>query len=407
MARSYVATRAASLEDVVKLATDPRALAETFSANPMDVLRGHAAALAKGDPMAVLGALLQGAFTGARRPRLDGLAAFLADLASVDADRRAAASAKDKALRNALAERIPSSGGFLVGEEWSQALLVYSLEYAIVRPRAVAIPSENLRLPIPTIDDTSHASSVFGGIVANWTEEGAALTGTVPTLGRQQLEAKKLVISLPNLPSELVDDAFAWQIYTERALPAAVGWYEDAAFINGDGVGQPQGALNSPCAIEITRAGSNAVGLADIAKMACRLLPQCARTAVWLCSPDVLLQLLEIYLNIGSATTGTTAPSGWLTVGGDGQWRLMGRTLYPTEHVPALGTRGDLALIDFGEYLIEDRVLMEAAASRHHSYGSDQVDFRLINRSDGRHWRQNPFTPANGSQTLSSVIVLK
>ena len=73
------------------------------------------------------------------------------------------------ALRNDYSSIDPSSGGFLVPEEFRSDLLSVSLDEAIVRPRATVMPMSSSSLLVPALDDTSHSSSVFGGVIASWT----------------------------------------------------------------------------------------------------------------------------------------------------------------------------------------------------------------------------------------------
>ena len=63
-------------------------------------------------------------------------------------------------------------------------MLALSLEDAVMRPEATIVPMDSLRVPFPAIDDTSHETSVFGGVSAQWTAEGAAMTATAPSFGR-------------------------------------------------------------------------------------------------------------------------------------------------------------------------------------------------------------------------------
>jgi HK97 family phage major capsid protein len=59
-----------------------------------------------------------------------------------------------------------SAGGFTVPEEFTPKLLYDSLETAVVRPSATAIPMKSDTLPMPKIVDSSHESNLFGGVVA-------------------------------------------------------------------------------------------------------------------------------------------------------------------------------------------------------------------------------------------------
>lgn len=316
-----------------------------------------------------------------------------------------------KTLRNALAERVPSEGGFLVPETLRSEILMVALENAIVRPRARVIPMDSLRVPYPTIDDTSHTSSVYGGVIGFWTEEAAALQASQPAFGRIVLEAKKLT-GYTEIPNELLQDAVeALDQWFSEMFPLALAWFEDIAFISGDGVGQPQGYLNSPCSVTVTRAGSTKVQFADIAAMYPRMLPSSLRTAVWVCSPDVIGQLLQLVL--GTLGTNAVAPPLWLqAVNGEASatlapdYLLLGRPLFVTEKHPALGSQGDMAFVDFGYYLLGDRQSMQVSSSEHYKFANDLTAFRVVERLDGRTWIQSAITPENGGSTLSPVVLL-
>lgn len=321
-------------------------------------------------------------------------------------------------LHNALAERVPSEGGFLVPENLRSDILMMSLETALVRPRATIVPMDSLRVPMPAIDDTSHASSVYGGVQAFWTEEGASITDSAPSFSRVVLEAKKLT-AFAKIPNELLQDAVTpLDAWFRKFFPTALAWFEDVAFISGSGVGQPQGILNAPAAVRVPVATTNAIVFADIAKAYSRMWPASLNRAVWLCSPDVLLQLLLLALASGGTTV---APPLWLqqmqatdTPGGgsgDGfSYRLMGRPLYVSEKMPSSGSGnttvpGALTLVDLDQYLIGDRQTMQIATSDQYLFQNDLMAYRIIQRLDGRFWLQSAITPENGSTNTLSPLV--
>jgi hypothetical protein len=391
------------VQDVVDLMADPAKMAAGFSTSPADILGQHLRAAASADPAGVR-ALLAG------RRSLAGLASYIADAAAVDdPSRRASARRRSQEIKAAWGERVPSEGGFLLTEDWTQALLAYAVEESIMMSRAVLLESTQAVLPIPTISESSHVSSVFG-VVGRWVTAGSALTVDTGSFGRERLEAKKLIAEL-QAPAELVADPRAWPIWLERALPAAVGFYADQTFVNGSGVFQPLGMLNSPAAIKVTRAGgggTQTVALADLAAMQARLLTTSEKTAIWACSPDVFTALAEIFLGVGATPSGVASPSKLLHFDAAlGCWTLYGRPLFRTEHSPAFGSTGDLALIDPAEYVIMARTQgVEVDVSTQHSFGTDVVDIRVKWRGDGRPWRSQALTPANSSATLSSTVVL-
>lgn len=326
--------------------------------------------------------------------------------------------AKTLEVRNAttMSERIPSEGGFLVPENLRSEILSLVLEDGVMRKGSTVIPMDSLRVPLPIVDDTSHTSSVFGGVAAYWTAEGAALTASAPSFGRLVLIASKLT-AYTQIPNELLQDsASPMDVWFNTFFPQAVSFFEDLAFLTGDGVDQPEGVLNCPGAVTVTDNSSASVTFGDIASMMSRLWPPSLKRAMWVCSPDTLESLLQLAVAPGGTAI---APPGWLNnmqmtgepggSEGDGyNYKLMGLPLRVSEKVPyQTNGAGSLALIDPSYYLIGDRQAMQVASSAEYAFANDMMSYRVIERLDGRGWFRTPLTPANGStDTLSPFVLL-
>lgn len=318
-------------------------------------------------------------------------------------NRDSALMAKLSRIRNAFSSTVPSEGGFLIPETVRADLLMVALETAIVRPRAMVIPMETLRVPFPAIDSTSNASSVFGGIVCFWTEEGGALTDTSATFGRVVLEAKKLT-AFTAVPNELISDSPAsFQAFLDNVLPAAIGFYEDVAFFNGSGVGEPLGYIGCPASVAVAAEAGQAASTIvweNVVKMFSRMLPSSLNRAVWVASPDTFSELATMALSVG-----TGGGPIWLTDGTAGSpMSILGRPLYISEKAKVLGTTGDLNFVDFGYYLLGDRQVMSAMSSPHFKFQNDQTAYRVIERVDGQPWLQSAITPQNGGASLTPFV---
>jgi HK97 family phage major capsid protein len=74
----------------------------------------------------------------------------------------------------------------------------------------------------------------------------------------------------------------------------AVGWYEEYAFLQGNGVGKPQGVLNAPASLFTTRVTTGHFSFGDVANMLANLLPASYNRAVWYVSPTVVSDLLQL-----------------------------------------------------------------------------------------------------------------
>lgn len=323
-----------------------------------------------------------------------------------NSDKTADRQAKLTRIRNAFSSTVPSEGGFLIPETLRSEILRVSLETSIVRPRARVIPMESLRVPFPAIDSTTNVSSLFGGIVGYWTEEGAALTASSASFGRVVLDAKKLTM-YTEVPNELLADSIgSFQALIDQLFPEALGFEEDYAFIAGSGVGMPLGFLNASAAISVSKeVGQPATSIVweNIVKMYARMLPSSLGRAVWICSINTFPELATMALSVG---TGGSAI--WLNNGVVGPpMTILGRPVIFTEKVPALGTVGDINFVDLGFYLIGDRQVMSAQSSEHYKFGNDVTAYRIIERVDGRPWLNSAITPRNAGPTLSPFVKLE
>jgi HK97 family phage major capsid protein len=313
-------------------------------------------------------------------------------------------------FQNSFGSEDPGAGGFLIPEIMRSELLQLALEDAIVRKRATVIPMSTLRVPIPTVDDTSHVSSLFGGVQFYWTEESAAATESQAKFGRVVLDAKKL-IGFFKVPNELLADAPAFSGWFDTRIPAGLAWAEDVAFMTETGAGTPQGFINSPASVTVAAESGQAtqtIVWENIVKMYARMLPSSLKDAVWIAAIDTFPQLATMALSVGTG-------GGPVWIGGYGNsggmdvppMTILGRPVIFTEKVPQLGTTGDIGFYDLSYYLIGDRQQVEVASSDQAFFQNDQTAYRLIERVDGRPWLQSALTPHNGSSnTLSAFVQL-
>lgn len=310
-------------------------------------------------------------------------------------------------IRNDYSSVIPADGGFLVPETLRSQLLQIALEMAVVRSRATVVPMDSARVPFPMIDVTSHASSVYGGMIAYWGEESAALTQSNPRFGRVVLDAKKLT-GFAMVPNELLTDSIiSFAALIESLWPRCLAFFEDVAFMTGSGTGEPLGFMGSanPAAIAVDAESGQAadtVELFNIVKMYARMLPASLMSAVWICSPRVLPQLFTMALNVGTGG----GPVMLTNAAGPAPMTILGRPLIVSEKAGALGNRGDISFVDLSYYLVGDRQAMSAATSNDYRFANDQTSYRIIQRVDGRPWIQSPLTPQNGDETLSPFVEL-
>ena len=307
-------------------------------------------------------------------------------------------------FRNDLSSADGSAGGFLVPEFLRADILAESLESSIVRPRAQVVPMASARLGWPTVDSTSNASSVFGGVTMSWTEEGATIGESDAKFARILLDAKKLA-GRTDVPNELLQDAPALDVFLGSVLPQAVAWFEDIAFLTGSGAGEPLGVLNATALIAVdkeTAQVADTIVWENLLSMYSRMLPASKNRAVWVANLDTFPELGTMALSVGTGGGGI-----WLNNGiVDSPASILGRPLYFTEKLPTIGDQGDIMFVDFSHYLLGDRQEMRLESSVHAQFTSDQTVFRIIERVDGRPGILSAVTPETGSSTLSPFVTL-
>lgn len=317
-----------------------------------------------------------------------------------------AAKVQDRlhAVRNDFGSTVPADGGFLIPESLRSELLRVALESSIVRPRARVIPMDTLTVPFPTLDSTSNASNVYGGITAYWTEEGGALVESSAKFGRVKLEAKKLT-AYTEVPNELFADSLvSLEAFIGQAFPEALAWFEDIAFFRGSGVGEPVGwnTAGNASRVAVAKGGSQAADTLiteNILKMYARMLPTSLGRAVWIANIDTFPQLMTLAAADNSPIMLTNIANG-------APMNILGRPVIFTEKAETLGDLGDLSFVDLGYYLIGDRQQIQASTSPHYRFQNDVTAMRWISRVDGRPWLQSAITPNKGSNTLSPFVSL-
>jgi HK97 family phage major capsid protein len=308
-------------------------------------------------------------------------------------------------VANSFGSNVPADGGFLIPERLRADLLRVSLETALMRRFARTVPMDSLTVPFPTLDSTSNVSSVHGGITAYWTEEGQALTESDPTFGRVVLQARKLT-ARADVPNELFQDSIiSLEAFISEVFPDALAWFEDTAFITGDGVGKPLGWMNADAMVDQyleSTQDADTIVWQNILHMYARMLPSSLGRAIWVANIDTFPELAQMALSVG---TGGSAI--WLNNGQVGPpMTILGRPVYFTEKVPSIAARGGISFIDPGYYLIGDRQTMRAETSAHYRFANDITTMRFIQRLDGQPWIAEAITPQNGLFDLSPFVTL-
>jgi HK97 family phage major capsid protein len=306
----------------------------------------------------------------------------------------------------AMAESSGVTGGYTVPPDFYHQLMALVAENSFIRPRAFVVPMASASTQIPYLDvttaQTAGVTPFFGGVTMNWTGEAQTRTETEPTFKQMELKAWELSGYSVSSNVLLQDSAFGLEKFLMNLFAMSIAWFEEYAFLVGNGVGKPQGMKDCNAAIALSRNTASHVYFADVAGMWAKLLPASWGKAIWCFSPSVIPELLQ--LKDGSSRAIFISIDQGAVKGPN--WSLLGRPALPTEKIPALGTKGDLMLLDPSLYVIGDRMSVEIASSEHVNFLKNQMTWRVVERVDGQPWLDGAITLQDATTQVSPFVVL-
>ena len=303
----------------------------------------------------------------------------------------------------------PTGGGFLVQTDFAAAIfmLAHDMGDLLSRVNKIPISANSNGLKINAVDETSRATgSRWGGVQSYWVNEGDTVTKSKPKFRRVEFDLHKL-FSLMYTTDELLMDSTALSQIAGQAFSEEIMFMTEDAIFEGGGAGLPLGFMNSQALIQVAKQNGQAtqtIVKENIDNMWARCWGRSRKNAVWLIN-----QLDEPQLNQMNQAVGTGGQLVYLPPGGlsDAPYAtLYGRPVIVTEYSNAVGTPGDIALVDLSQYTLVDKGGVQAATSMHIAFLTDEMVFRITYRVDGKPMWATSITPFKGGLSLSPFVVL-
>lgn len=335
-------------------------------------------------------------------------AVLKAGLAPADTDPRLKAALGQQ-------EADATAGGYLVPPEFAAAFIERRLE----EPTSILGMCDRYMLrgnsvTINGLNDADRATAAtrYGGVIAYWVAEAATITASTLSFRQINLRLSDLA-AVVYATNDILEDAVLNM--GEKITSVAGLALEDTvleAILFGNGIGQPLGAFASPClrsiAIETGQTlATGGVVSQNIWKMWAAMPGYLRNGAVWLINPDVEVQLAQ--LTYQKEVTGGYVPAYMPPGGISGRpyGTLQGRPVIVTEHCPALGTVGDIALGNFSQYALALKGNgVTSAVSIHIAFLTNQTAFRFVLRADGRPTWGTYVTPRKGTTYMSPFVAV-
>lgn len=296
-------------------------------------------------------------------------------------------------------------GGFLVPVGMSPDFLQLTPEADPMAGRVRSVPMDNVQVKFGARVDKNHSTSVSGGLTVSRRPETVAAAASRMQVETVDLTAHSL-FGLAYATEEILQDS-------PRSFAALIAAGFNDQFtshiinerLNGTGVGEFLGVMNSPCLVTITKqSGQSAdtITFANIVGMRSRCWGY--GSAIWIANHDTLPQLMLLNQAVG---TGGSAMIWQPSAREDAPDILLGRPLIFSEYAKTLGDAGDIVLGNWMEYLEGVYQPLQSAESMHVRFINHERTFKFWLRNAGAPWWKSAMTPKNSTATLSPFVVLE
>jgi HK97 family phage major capsid protein len=299
-------------------------------------------------------------------------------------------------------EGISSEGGFAIQTDFAGMMMDSAAKEGEILSRVdkYQVSGGANSVKWVDIDETSVATTVFGGVQVYWAAEAGTVTASKPKLMEKELKLEKLM-GLAYATYELENDSsFVSDLYT-RAFTLAIRRELEASIVSGTGVGKPLGFLTGASVVSVAKETGQVAATVmweNISKMYNRAIDK--TKGIWLMHPDVQEQLdfLTVPVGVGGVPV-------YLQETAAGQLAtLKGKPIVESDHCAALGTVGDINFVDLSQYLMVYKGGVQADSSIHVQFLAAENCFRFIFRANGMPKRNSTLTIKNSANARSSFV---
>jgi HK97 family phage major capsid protein len=297
-----------------------------------------------------------------------------------------------------------SKGGFAVPKQFLPEIKQIAPTEALVRPRATVIPAgspPDAEVTLPALDQEplgDGTPNTYSGVTIEKLEEGGLKPETDFNLRLISLKPYEMAARIP-MTDKLLRNWQAASGWASQLLRTSLTAFEDHQFLTGNGVGGPEGVLDTASTLAVNRATSTQIAFVDLKNMYSRFFGNEAN-AVWVVSYSAFRQLLDMVGDGGGATNIVQYDKS------TGSLSVYGIPVRKHPRMRTLGAKGDLLLSDFKDYLIKDGSgpiieLGYATGQWERNKRSVKITFNV----DGRSWLTKPYKNEEDYEVSSSVVL--
>lgn len=278
--------------------------------------------------------------------------------------------------------KVDEDGGYAIQEDFAKNILESAVTTGQILSRVttytISANSNSMRYMTADESDLSDGT-VFGGVKMHWATEGGTAASSKPQFRETKIDLEKMM-GFAYATEELLQDAAFMNSYFGRCFTLASERLLEGAIIDGDGSGKPLGILNSDATIAVPAASGQEAGTINsenILSMWQRGLYRNRSSMIWLAHPDCEMQFQKLMLN----DTPIWMPEGGLSAAP--YQRILNRPVIYDDNCAALGSKGDVMLVDLSRYILVKKGSARQDWSMHVEFLTDQMCFRMVLRVNG------------------------
>ena len=301
-----------------------------------------------------------------------------------------------------------ADGGFLIQTDFAGQILESAVQQSPLLNRLdrQTCSSAANAMRWLSVDETDVSKSVFGGVQMYWASEAGTVAASRPQFREMKMDLEKMM-GFAYATDEMLTDAAFMTGFFGSAFTLAADRLLTESVISGDGVGKPLGLLHSKALLAVDKESSQAAGTftgANAIKMQARAMPRHRDRLAWLMHPDVEEQLPYLAIQSGEAAKFLWNPEGGL--GNFDTQRVLNKPVLFEDSCSALGSKGDILLVDPYMYILLTKGTAKQDWSIHVEFLTDQNCFRMVFRCNGAPKVSKPLTIKNSTKTRSPFVAL-
>ena len=300
-----------------------------------------------------------------------------------------------------------TQGGYLVPTEYRQELLQIGYEASPLLSNVTRIPITLPAGKMPALDQFfaptagGGGTAVAGKVATSKRSEGGSYTETQPEFELINWRVNDAASGYVEVSKEMRSDSpFMIEALLKTLIGIAVSAKKEYYVLQGNGVGEPLGILNSPALVSVSPATNNVFAYADALNMIARFKSVPGGSPMWLHHPGLLEDIGKFEVGTGGAVLVTNLESSPVNQ------LLLGYPRYQSEHLPQADSSGAAILIDPKAYLLFELGGLYIDFSEHVGFLNGKDTWRFGERLDGQPWMRNVITLSSpGSAYTMSPFV--